>query len=72
MVMSPTRENLHKMLDAVDNSEISFVFHMLSKLIPDNIPLPDEAECLRNAAVSPSDYISGEAIDWDNLGKYTE
>jgi hypothetical protein len=60
------------MLDVIETSEISFVFHMLSKLIPDNMPLPDEAECLRTAAASPSDYVSSEAIDWDNLGEYAE
>ncbi|MDR0958523.1 MAG: hypothetical protein LBM16_04865 [Clostridiales bacterium] len=70
--MSPTRENLHKMIDVVDNSEISFVFHMLSKLIPDNIPLPDEEECLRTAIASPSDYLPDEAVDWDNLSEYSE
>jgi hypothetical protein len=70
--MSPTRENLHKMLDVVDSSEISFVFHMLSKLIPDSIPLPDEAEVLKTVAASPSDYITGDMIDWNNLEKYTD
>jgi hypothetical protein len=65
--MSPTRENLHTMLDAIDNSEIAFVFHMLQKLVPDTEPFSDEVVCLENAANTPSDYISDNEINWENL-----
>jgi hypothetical protein len=70
--MSPTRENLHKMIDIVDNSEIAFVFHMLRKLIPENEPLPDEIECIRIASETPNEYILDSDIEWDNLEHYSD
>jgi hypothetical protein len=68
--MSPTRENLHQMLDVIDNSEIPFVFHMFLKLIPEDEPLPDEFEIMKNLDTSPENYINADEIDWDNIDKY--
>ncbi|MDR0984469.1 MAG: hypothetical protein LBL93_05645 [Ruminococcus sp.] len=68
--MSPTRENLHAMLDIIDVSEIDFLFHMMTKLLPEDMPLPDEIEAIRNAELTPDDYIPDDEIDWNNLSKY--
>jgi hypothetical protein len=37
-----------------------------------NFALPDEIECINNAAAKPQEYILDTEIDWDNLSSYAE
>jgi len=62
--MAPTRQNLHYLVDAVDEKEVSFAFHFLTKLIPEVEPLPDEIEAIEHVQ-NHGEFIDIEDIDWD-------
>ena len=62
--MAPTRQNLHYLIDAVDDTEVSFVFHFLTKLIPEVEPSADEIEAIEYAK-NHGEFVDESEINWD-------
>jgi len=62
--MLPTRQNLHYLIDAVDDAEVSFVFHFLTKLIPEVEPMEDEIETIEYGN-KHGEFLNENDIDWD-------
>lgn len=51
-----SRQELHTLIDTVDEKEIDFLYTLLLKFIPSDKPLPDEVEVIKNGE---EDYKKG-------------
>jgi predicted transcriptional regulator len=65
--MMISRSHLHELIDVVDTSEFNILYQILVKFIPEDAPLPDEAEAIRagRAAVQRGEYVRHEDINWN-------
>ena len=63
-----TRNELHDLIDIVDNNELSLIYSLLLKFVPEVMPEADEIESIE-AAKRENIYYNADDIDWDNLDK---
>jgi len=65
--MSVNRQHLHALVDAVAVEELNIVYHVLTKFIPEDVPLPDEiaAIAVGREAIQCGDVFRDDEIDWD-------
>lgn len=64
--MNINREQLHSLIDIVDESEINVLYHLLSKFIPEEAPTADEKKAIlegREARIH-GNVIRHEDINW--------
>ena len=60
-------QQLHTLIDKVDEKEYTFLLHLLMKLIPNDEILPDEMIAFDRAEISYAngDVVNHADIDWD-------
>jgi len=65
--MSITRETLRQLVDVVDSKDISIIYQILVRFIPEAVPLPDEVEAIKAADYSIEHYgtVDYTDIDWN-------
>ena len=57
-----SRQELHTLIDTIDEKEIDFLYTLLLKFIPSDKPLPDEVEVIKNGE---EDYKKGNIFSHD-------
>jgi predicted transcriptional regulator len=64
--MVANRQQLHDIIDVVDQSELNVLYHVLIKFMPETEPLPDEVEAIRKGReeILRGEVVSHEDIDW--------
>ena len=63
-----TRNELHDLIDIVDNNELNLIYSLLLKFVPEVVPEADEVNSIETAK-RENIYYKAEDIDWDNLDK---
>ena len=61
-----SRQELHTLIDTVDEKEIDFLYTLLLKFIPSDMPLADEIEVIKNGE---EDYKKGNIFSHDEVWK---
>ena len=66
-LMVASRQQLHDIIDVVDQSELNVLYHVLIKFMPETEPLADEVEAIRKGReeILRGEVVSHEDIDWD-------
>ena len=64
--MTATRQQLRDIIDVVDQSELSILYHVLVKFIPESTPLPDEINAIQlgRDEIFRGEIVRHEDIDW--------
>ena len=64
--MKITRQQLHLLVDSVEEKGLETLFNVMIRFIPEDLPLPDELESHAIAAEQyrRGDYVRHEDIDW--------
>ena len=64
--MVASRKQLHDIIDIVDAKELNVLYQVLMKFIPEDEPLPDEVEAIRQGRedIRRGDTVSHDDIDW--------
>lgn len=62
-----TLKELHNLIDVVDPSEYEIIFRLLLKFIPEDLPLADEIEAIKelDLAIANGELLDESAIDWN-------
>jgi predicted transcriptional regulator len=65
--MTVSRNQLHDLIDVVDTSEYTILYHLLKKFIPEETPAPDEIEAIREGreSLKQGEYTKHEDINWN-------
>ena len=65
--MEITKQHLYDIIDMVDAKELSLLYHLVCKFIPEDIPYPDEIDAIKKgrAEIARGEYVSIEDVDWD-------
>lgn len=61
------KEMLKGLIDLLDERDTETIFRVLVRFVPEDEPLPDEVEAIRqaNASIEENETISHDAINWD-------
>jgi len=64
--MTVTRQQLRDIIDIVDSKELSVLYQVLIKFIPETVPMPDEIEAIRlgRDEIRCGETLSHDEIDW--------
>ena len=60
-----SREAIKNLVDMIQEDDIETIYRVLIRFIPEDEPLPDEIEAIREAREDTSPAISHDAINWD-------
>lgn len=60
-----SRETVKELIDMIPEKDISIIYGVLVKFIPEDDPLPDEIEAIKEAKVDMDETIPHEAINWE-------
>jgi len=65
--MTATRQQLRDIIEIVDSNELSVLYQILIKFIPEAVPMPDEIEAIRlgREEISRGETVSHDEIDWN-------
>ena len=65
--MVVARKQLHDIIDVVDPSELNVLYQVLVKFMPEDKPLSDEVESIRNGReeIKRGEFVNHDAINWD-------
>ena len=65
--MTATRQQLRDIIDVVDSKELSVLYQVLIKFIPETTPMPDEIEAIRlgRDEIRRGETVSYDEIDWN-------
>ena len=65
--MEITRQHLRQLIEVIDASELSLAYQILLKLVPEEIPAPDEVEAIRmgRSEIARGEFTRHEDIDWN-------
>jgi len=65
--MSVNRQQLHDIIDIVDAKELSVLYRVLIKFVPEDDVMPDEIEAISKGReeIRRGDKVSHESINWD-------
>lgn len=61
-----SRQELHSLIDTVDEKEIDLLYALILKFIPSDNPLPDEIEAIRQGE---EDYKNGDIFTHEEVWK---
>jgi hypothetical protein len=61
-----TRQQLHTLVDMVDESGLNTLYNVMVRFIPEDEALPDEVEALRAAddEIARGEYVRQDEIKW--------
>jgi hypothetical protein len=61
-----TRQQLHTLVDMVDESGLDTLYNVMVRFIPEDDALPDEVEALRAAdkEIACGEYVKHNEINW--------
>jgi hypothetical protein len=64
--MNINRQQLHDLVDALAVEELGVVYHVLTKFIPEDVPMADEIAAIAagREAVQRGEIFSDSEIDW--------
>jgi len=67
LIMTATRQQLRDIIDVVDSKELSVLYQVLIKFIPETTPMPDEIEAIRlgRDEIRRGETVSYDEIDWN-------
>jgi hypothetical protein len=60
--MMSTRQQLHTLVDMVDESGLDTLYNVMVRFIPEDDALPDEVEALK--AADTDEYVQQNEINW--------
>lgn len=60
-----SREAIKNLVDMIQEDDIETIYRVLIRFIPEDEPLPDEIEAIREAREDTGPTISHDAINWD-------
>ena len=60
-----SRETVKELIDMIPEKDISIIYEVLVKFIPEDDPLPDEIDAIKEAKVDMDETIPHEAINWE-------
>lgn len=62
-----TKEVLKSLIDLIDERDTETIFRVLIRFVPEDIPLPDEIEAIRQAndSIEVFGTVSHEEINWE-------
>ncbi len=65
--MSASRQQLHALIDIVEESGIDTLYNVLMRFIPDDVATPDEIEVMEQsrAEFARGEFVRHEDIDWN-------
>ena len=65
--MNINRQPLHDLVDVVAVEELNIVYHILTKFIPEEMPMPDEIAAIAagREAAQRGEVFQDDEIDWD-------
>ena len=65
--MSVNRQQLHDLVDVIAVEELNIVYHVLTKFIPEEMPIPDEIAAIEagREAVQRGEVFRDDEIDWN-------
>ena len=65
--MNVNRRQLHDLVDVVAAEELDVVYHVLTKFIPEDMPMTDEIAAITSGreAVQRGEVFREDEIDWD-------
>jgi len=65
-LMIASRQQLHDIIDVVDQKELNVLYQILIKFIPEDEPAPDEIDAIRKGReeIRRGETVSHEDIDW--------
>ena len=61
-----SRQELHSLIDTVDEKEIDLLYALILKFIPSDNPLPDEIEAIMQGE---EDYKNGDIFSHEEVWK---
>ncbi len=61
-----SRQELHSLIDTVNEKEIDLLYALVLKFIPSDNPLPDEIEAIRRGE---EDYKNGDIFSHEEVWK---
>ena len=61
-----SRQELHSLIDTVNEKEIDLLYALVLKFIPSDNPLPDEIEAIRHGE---EDYKNGDIFSHEEVWK---
>jgi hypothetical protein len=59
-----TRQNLHTLVDMVDDVGLETLYNVMIRFIPEDEPMPDEIE---SHAIAVKEYKNGETVSHDEI-----
>ncbi len=59
-----SREAIKNLVDMIPEKDIDTIYKVLIRFVPEDEPLPDELEAIREAKADTSPTISHDAINW--------
>ena len=59
------REAIKNLVDMIPEDDIETIYKVLIRFVPEDDPLPDEIEAIREAKEDTSPTIPHDAINWD-------
>lgn len=64
--MTATRQQLRDIIDVVDSAELSVLYQVLIKFIPETVPMPDEIEAIHigRDEIRRGETVSHDEINW--------
>jgi len=67
MAISATRQELHTLVDVVDELDLDTLYRVMVRFIPEDDPLPDEVEAIARAAEARQngEIMTMSDINWD-------
>lgn len=60
-----SRETIKYLVDMIPEKDIETIYRVLIRFVPEDEPLPDEIEAIREAKEDTSPTIPHDAINWD-------
>ncbi len=60
-----SREAIKNLVDMIPEDDIETIYRVLIRFVPEDEPLPDEIEAIREAKEDTNPTIPHSAINWD-------
>ncbi|MDR2861972.1 MAG: hypothetical protein LBV07_05435 [Syntrophobacterales bacterium] len=65
--MSANRQQLHALVDLVDEDVLDTLYNVMIRFVPDDVATPDEIEAIEQARAefARGEFVRHEDINWD-------
>lgn len=60
-----SKEAVKSLVDMIPEKDIDTIYKVLIRFVPEDKPLPDEVEAIREARLDTSQTTPHDAINWD-------